>query len=371
MEIDLSLDYNLSNLLDEIEKPNFEIKEENGQRKLDSKENTKNKIIKENNLKALKELIDKDVEVDLIYMDPPFSTGRSFNMGDEKVKQFGDKGSTAYEDKLEGKKYLKSLSKRLILSRELLSEKGSIYIHIDNAMEPYVKILMDNIFGKESYLNTITRIKCNPKNFERNAYGNMTDKILFYTKTNNHIWNNPRQEYTEDQLEKLFPKQEEDGRRYGTTPIHAPGETEDGATGDKWRDMDPPEGRHWRYPPEKLEKLDQEGKIHWSSNGNPRKKRYAEESKGPKRQDIWKFKDPQSVEYPTQKNLELLKLIVKSSSNKNSIVLDIYSGSGTTLVAAADLQRNFVGIDNSEKAIETMKNRLQDEHFKYLTSQNN
>jgi adenine-specific DNA-methyltransferase len=127
-----------------------------------------------------------------------------------------------------------------------------------------------------------------------------------------------------------------------------------------WRGIKPPKGRHWRYPPEELEKLDKEGLIEWSSSGNPRKIIYADEvfQKGKKRQDVWNFKDPPYPSYPTEKNLEMLKVIVQSSSNPDDIVLDCFAGSGTSLIAAETLGRRWIGIDNSEIAIETIQKRL-------------
>jgi len=181
------------------------------------------------------------------------------------------------------------LRKRLILLREILAEDGSIYVHIDYKIGHYVKVIMDEVFGKENFINDITRIKCNPKNFDRKGFGNIKDLILFYSKGASYIWNEPREEFTDEDIKRLFPKVDKDGRRYTTTPLHAPGETRNGPTGRPWKGLKPPKGRHWRYSPEELTRLDKEGLIEWSSTGNPRKKIYADEmlGKGKKRQDIW------------------------------------------------------------------------------------
>lgn len=335
-----------------------------GQETLPTDESTENRqeVYIGDNLYGLTHLIETDIDVDLVYMDPPFATGREFNMGDEdtEVKQFSNKGETAYSDTRDLQDYLEHIYQRLQLIHEVLSDKGTIYVHIDNNRGPYLKVLLDEVFGIDNYMNTITRVKCNPKNFSRDAYGNMTDIILVYSKTNDHIWNDPHQDYTDDQLERLFRKEDEDGRRFTTTPLHAPGETENGATGEPWNGREPPEGRHWRHPPEELTRLDENDMIYWSSNGNPRKKRYADEAAGPKRQDLWdSFKDPQSKEYPTQKNLDLLKTIIEASSNEDSLVLDPYMGGGTTLLASEELNRNFIGMDMSDEAVSVTQDRLQ------------
>jgi adenine-specific DNA-methyltransferase len=266
----------------------------------------------------------------------------------------------AYEDRIVGLEYIEFLRQRLLLLRELLADDGSIYVHIDWKMGHYVKVLMDEVFGQERFINDITRIKCNPKNFERKAYGNIKDMILFYSKTERYVWNEPREDMTQEDIERLFPKFDEKGRRYTTTPLHAPGETRNGPTGQAWRGLTPPRGRHWRYSPDELDRLDALGLIEWSSTGNPRKKIYADEmlARGKKRQDIWEFKDPPYPLYPTEKNLEMLKVIVEASSNPDDIVLDCFAGSGTALVAAEELKRRWVGIDHSKVAIDTALRRL-------------
>jgi adenine-specific DNA-methyltransferase len=248
-----------------------------------------------------------------------------------------------------------------VLLREILAENGSIYIHIDWKMGHYVKVLLDEIFGQERFINDITRIKCNPKNFTRKAYSNLKDMILFYSKTNRYIWNDSREEMIEEDIQRLFPKIDEEGRGYTTTPLHAPGETRNGPTGQPWKGLKPPKGRHWRCSPDELTKLDEQGLIEWSSTGNPRKKIYADAvmARGKKRQDIWEFKDPSYPSYPTEKNLEMLKVIVEASSNPNDLVLDCFAGSGTTLVAAEELGRRWIGIDNSPYAIERSQKRLE------------
>lgn len=102
--------------------------------------------------------------------------------------------------------------------------------------------------------------------------------------------------------------------------------------------------------------------IEWSKNGVPRRKIFADEQKGKKIQDIWDFKDYQYPVYPTEKNLDLLKLIVQTSSNPESLVMDFFCGSGTTLIAAQELGRNWIGIDKSEKAIEVTRKKLNEEN---------
>ena len=320
-----------------------------------------NLLIQGDNLNILQKLRETYTnKIDLIYIDPPFSTNNIFTIGDTRVStiSMSNEDTVAYIDNLQGYDFIEFIRERLIIAKELLSDVGSIYLHIDYKIGHYIKIIMDEIFGIDNFRNDITRIKCNPKNFYRKAYGNIKDMILFYSKTKNVIWNDPKLPFSEHDKEKLFKKTDKNGRAYTTIPLHAPGETKNGVTSGLFKGLKPPKGRHWRSAPEELEELDKAGLIEWSSNGNPRKIIYADEKDGKKMQDIWEFKDYQYPEYPTEKNIELLKYIILASSNEGSIVMDFFCGSGTTLIAAQELNRNWIGIDKSEQAIKRTKKKL-------------
>ncbi|MBD2480512.1 site-specific DNA-methyltransferase [Planktothrix sp. FACHB-1365] len=318
----------------------------------------KNQLIYGENLRVLRNLLEhSDIagKIKLIYIDPPYATGLGFESRQQTY---------AYQDFREGADYLEFIRQRLILLKELLSEQGSIYIHLDQNMAFPVKILMDEIFGIKNFRNWITRKKCNPKNYTKNQYGNISDYILFYTKTDDYIWNQPFEPWTDDKVIKEYQYiEEKTGRRYKKVPIHAPGERK-GSTGQPWRGMLPPPGKHWQYTPETLEEMDKKGEIYWSSTGNSRRKVYLDQSKGIAVQDIWlEFKDAhnQNIKitgYPTEKNPELLKRIIQASSNSGDLILDTFVGSGTTVAVAEELKRQWIGIDNSLLAIETTIQRL-------------
>jgi adenine-specific DNA-methyltransferase len=323
----------------------------------------RNMVIWGDNLEVLRALIEDSRvkgKVRLVYIDPPFGTGNIYKGSKHVSARLEDE--IAYHDMPLSPEYLEFLRRRLILLHDILAEDGSIYVHIDVDAVHYVKILMDEIFGIENFVNDIARVKCNPKNFKRKAYGNIRDSILFYAKNfGKHVWNEPREPYTEEDIERLFPKIDKDGRRYTTVPLHAPGETRNGPTGQMWRGMKPPPGRHWRYPPEVLDELDKKGLIEWSKSGNPRLKIYADEYivKGKRMQDVWlNFKDPPYPTYPTEKNLDMVMKIIETSSNPGDIVLDAFCGSGTTAVAAEKLNRRWICIDISPVAIEVTVRRL-------------
>ena len=309
-------------------------------------------------------------KIDLIYIDPPFNTNQIFLISQTRKNTISSpkNGITAYSDKMSMDGYLEFLRERLIIMKELLSERGSIYLHIDYKIGHYVKIIMDEIFGFKNFKNDITRIKSNPKNFNRKAYGNEKDLILFYAKNyDKNIWNDIRIPLGKAEIETRFSKIDGNGRRYTTIPLHAPGETKNGNTSKTWHGMSVPEGRHWRTDPSEFDRLNSLGLIEWSSTGNPRIIKYADEHKGKKIQDIWTFKDPQYPIYPTQKNSKMLEQIILQSSNENSIVLDCFAGSGTTLTCAKKLNRYWVGMDNSAIAIEIIKKQFDANEYKFIS----
>lgn len=294
-------------------------------------------------------------KVRLVYIDPPFATKSVFQSRSQE---------DAYSDLLDGAHYIEFIRQRLILLHELLAEDGSIYVHLDDNMAFHIKIIMDEVFGRANFRNWITRKKCNPKNYTRKTYGNISDFILFYTKSDNYVWNRPHEGWTSERIEKEYQYVEEGtGRRYKKVPLHAPG-VRNGETGKAWRGMMPPTGKHWQFPPSKLDELDAKGEIYWSPNGNPRRKVYLDESSGIPVQDIWlEFRDAynQNVKitgYPTEKNPDLLARLIRASSNPGDLVLDCFSGSGTALEVASQSGRRWIGIDNSFEAIATTLRRL-------------
>lgn len=314
-------------------------------------------------------------KVDLVYIDPPFSTNSVFRIGSNRTATVSShlNDDIAYVDLLSGADFLEFIRERLILLRELMSEQASIYLHIDYKIGHYIKVLMDEVFGIENFRSDISRIKCNPKNFSRKGYGNIKDMILFYSKGPDFIWNEPRVPMSEEDINRLYSKVDSHGRRYTTVPVHAPGETAKGATSEPWRGMMPPKGRHWRSSPDELDRLDQAGLIEWSKNGNPRRINYADDAilRGKKMQDIWEFKDSAYPQYPTQKNIDLLKMIIQASSHPDSMVMDCFCGSGTTLVAAQELGRQWIGIDSSVAAIGIASQRLKESAFVSASIQEN
>ncbi len=295
-------------------------------------------------------------KVKLIYIDPPYNTGGAFETRDFRL---------AYDDNLSMNDYLEFMEQRLRLLHKLLSNDGSMYVHLDSNMVFHIKVMMDRIFGPQNFKGMITRKKCKSKNYTKKTYGNISDYILYYTKTDAPIWNRPYEQWNDEKITKEYPCiEEQTGRRYKKVPIHAPG-VRNGATGGVWRNLMPPQGKHWQFTPDKLDEMDANGEIYWSSNGNPRRKVYLDNSQGIPVQDIWlEYPDVNNQNtrltgYPTEKNLDMLKRIIEASSQKGDLVLDCFAGSGTTLIAAEELERQWIGIDIGKEAISTIIKRFK------------
>jgi adenine-specific DNA-methyltransferase len=325
-------------------------------RVLSTTKSTRNRVYLGENAGVLRRLLaDADIRgaVRLVYIDPPFASRAIYH---------SRKLNHAYDDTLRGADYLAFLHERLVLLRELLANDGSLFLHLDDKMVFHAKLVLDEVFGPRNFRNCIVRKKCNPKNYTRRTYGNVTDYVLFYSKTEDYIWHRPHDAWTEDRARE-YRYIDDDGRRYMKVPVHAPG-VRHGETGALWRGRPPPPGKHWQYLPRVLDEMDARGEIFWSSSGNPRRKVYLDESPGVPVQDLWldtRDAHNQNIKitgYPTEKNPEMLQRLISASSNPGDLVLDAFAGSGTTLAVASELGRRFVGIDNSNEALRTMLQRF-------------
>lgn len=319
----------------------------------------KNLLVWGDNLLALRELLADQQgpnrygtrgKIKLIYIDPPFATKQDFMKDREK----------AYRDKVVGAQFIEFIRRRLILLHEVLADDGSIYVHLDWKKCHYIKAVLDEVFGEENFRNEIIRIKCNPKNYTTSSFGNIHDSIFFFAKSAGTKLIRIHEERDENELATDFPLiEQETGRRYTTVALHAKG-IRSGSTGQPWKGVKPPKGRHWAFVPETLDKLDEDGLIEWSSSGNPRFKRYADEDAGKAVQTIWEFKDPgdRSADYTTQKPDALLERIIKASTYPGDIVLDCFCGGGTTAAVAEKLGRRWIAMDCGKLAIYTTQKRL-------------
>ena len=327
-------------------------------------EGWRNKIYWGDNLQVMSHLLKEyRGKVKLVYIDPPFDSKEDYK------RKIIIRGKSAYNDinVFEEKQYsdiwtnddfLQFMFDRLILIRELLSENGSIFVHCDWHKNHTIRCILDEIYGPYNFVNEIHRIKCNPKNSNINAFGNINDTIFFYRKKqDDSTWNTLKELKDLEDLKRLYEKVDANGRRYTTVALHAPGERK-GETGSAWHGIMPPNGRHWAFVHQKLDEFDQMNLIDWSTSGNPRLIRYADEDGGNRVQNIWTMKDPQYEIYPTEKNIQITQRIIQATTDEGDLVLDCFMGSGTTQVAAMKLGRKFIGADINLGAVQTTTKRL-------------
>ena len=330
--------------------------------------------------------------VDLIYLDPPFNSNRSFEapigssaegaefkdiwtLDDLDLAWHGEiaEKEPALYSVLDAaglshgkgmKAYLIMMAVRLLEIKRVLKATGSIYLHCDDTASHYLKQVMDSIFGQGNFRNEIvwerTIGRSDAKRFAR-----VHDIILYYAKSDASIWNGSWQPLTKQQIERDY-RYKDDAGRFQPTSL-----TTKGLTGGGYHyDFHGKEGP-WRYPEARMMQLEAEGRI-WlppKIGGWPRYKRYVHESRGVAARDVvTDISAAGSLErtgYPTQKPLALLKRIIEASSKPGDVVLDPFCGCATACVAAEDFKdgekRNWVGIDVSPMAHALVKMRLGNE----------
>ncbi|MEI6601483.1 MAG: site-specific DNA-methyltransferase [Comamonadaceae bacterium] len=317
-------------------------------------------------------------QVKLIYIDPPFDSGADYV---RKVQLRGPKGTlkidgedyalgeqVQYTDIWSNDNYLQFMYERLLMLKELLSPDGAIYLHCDPSRNSYLRILMDEVFGPDAFINEIVWQRLSAHN-DSARYGIIHDTIYYYGGID-RVWNPQRTELREIYVQQFFDQVEEGtGRQYSRSDLTARG-LRNGETGKSWHGINPGEkGNHWKVGVSKLDEWEAEGRIHWPKveGGMPRLKRYLDEAleQGGTAQDIWLDIKPihnQSQEllgYPTQKPESLVSRIISASTNPGDIVLDCFIGSGTTALAAQKLGRRWIGCDINRGAIQTSAKRLQ------------
>lgn len=362
---------------------------------------TANTLFYGDNLPILREYIAAE-SVDLIYLDPPFNSNRSYNVlfRDESGKE-SEAQITAFDDtwhwnqaaeatyhelvdqapprvadmvsslqqfigKNQMMAYLVMMAARLVELHRVLKPTGSLYLHCDPTASHYLKVVLDTIFGPERFLNEIIWKRTGAHSSAK-RYGPIHDVLLFYSKSETFKWTDQRLAYDQAYLDKYYKYDDGDGRLYWRNSLTAAG-IRSGSSGKPWRGFDPSsQGAHWKFTVENLEQLDLEGKIYWPPKGGwPQIKRYRDELKGVALSDIWDDIDKinpagnERLGYPTQKPLALLERIIQASSNPGDWVLDPFCGCGTTIAAAQKLGRRWIGIDVTHLSIALQKYRLEE-----------
>ncbi|MCL1826921.1 MAG: hypothetical protein FWG20_02670 [Candidatus Cloacimonetes bacterium] len=321
-----------------------------------------NKLVLGDNLEVMKSMPSESV--DLIYLDPPFFSNRNYEV------IWGDKGEVrSFEDRWAGgvENYIKWLKVRVIEMHRILKSTGSIYLHCDWHADAYIRVMiLDEIFGYKNFKNMIIWKRKNSvgqSNVKSKQFGYNIDTIYFYAKSKKNTFNTLFTESREKYIEQFFTHQEEDGRVYRLATLTSPSPRANLMYEYKGH-KPPPKG--WAISLEKMKEWDASGKIFIPDDVNKRiqRKIYLDDVQGQLVQTIWddiSVISPSSKErigYPTQKPVALLERIIKASSNEGDIVLDPFVGGGTTIVVADELNRRWIGIDQSVQAIKVSQMRF-------------
>lgn len=314
----------------------------------------------------MRDEIERNGGIKLIYIDPPFDVGADFSMdidiGDDTfTKKPSVLEELAYRDTW-GKgadSFIAMIYERLTIMRDLLCETGSIYVHCDWRVSSYIRQILDELFGKDNF-DTEIIWRCSNTHPNNRTYGSIHNTIFFYHKTADYSFNTQYTEYDEEYIETYYNRiDEKTGKRFMSSDL----------TGHKgvnpeyeWKGITRP----WRFPRHRLDELEREGKIFWTNNQFPRLKRFLDDAKGMPAQSIWADKavrnirswDKENMGYATQKPEALLERIILASSHENDIVADFFCGSGTTLAVAEKLGRKWIGADLGKFAIHTTRKRM-------------
>lgn len=329
----------------------------------------RNKLFWGDNLQVMSHLLKEyRGKVDLVYIDPPFDSKADYKKRIQLKGQSAEGDSSSFEEKQYGDiwnndEYLQFMYERLVLLKELVSERGSIYLHCDPTRSHYVKICMDEIFGNDNYFNEIVW-KRSGVHSSTKGFGPVHDVILAYSKSKNFKWNPQHAAYDQEYIDSWFNKTDENERKYGLVVLSAPGERLGTKAHYPIRGRFPPQGRHWSITEEKLNEKEKAGLVEYSGSGTPYVRKYLDESSGLPVNDIWldlgnvKSQSKENMAYPTQKPEKLISRIINACSNPGDLVFDCFMGSGTTQAVAMKLGRRFIGADINLGAIQTTTKRL-------------
>jgi len=358
------------------------------------------------NLYILRDEI-KNESVDLVYLDPPFNSKRDYNLlfktpkghdseaqitafddtwhwGEQAEREFAEllhQENTDVSEMIQSLRrflkesdvmaYLVMMTNRLLELHRVLKPTGSLYLHCDSTASHYLKIVLDAVFSAENFRNEIIwkrKTGRGETTHKSNRFGNSTDTILFYAKSDKSIFNsqfNFEAEGYDEYVEKFYKHVDDQGRRYRIADLSSPSPRPNLTY--EYKGYKPPRNG-WAISREKMEQWDKEGRLFYPKdpNGRIQRKRFFDELKGKPVQNLWddiEMISSQSAErlgYPTQKPLALLERIINASSNESDVVLDPFCGCGTAVHAAQTLKREWIGIDITHLAISLIEKRMKD-----------
>ncbi len=319
---------------------------------------------------VMRDEIEKQGGIKLIYIDPPFDVGADFSMNVEI-------GETSYEKKpniLEQIAYrdtwgrgedsfLAMIFERIKLMKDLLAETGLIYIHCDYRLNASLRLILEEVFGKENFINEIIWKRTNnPKGsqFKERHFGVATDTILVFSKTKNYNLEIARvkKKLSEDELLEKYNKEDKYGRYYPGPILRSKSVGPRPTLVYEYKGFTPPQWG-WRLEKKNLEELDKKGNLGWSSSGAPFRKLRPNDDEGAPIYNLWdEIKRVSSPRYPTEKPSSLLERIILSSSNENDLICDFFAGSGVLAEVAEKNNRKWICSDLGKFSIHTIRKRM-------------
>lgn len=312
-------------------------------------------------------------KVDLIYIDPPFDVGSDFAMkvaiGDEKESATKDASAlevVAYRDTW-GRgidSYFQMVFERLCLAKELLSDKGSIWVHLGPQVSHHVKLVLDELFTTDHFLSEVTWQRTSSHG-DTKSFGHVTEQVFGYRKSAATVWNQLYAPFAEEYVASEYRYRDPDGRVWRRGDLTGAG-VRKGETGKPWRGINPTlNSRHWCRPPVELDALDAAGLVYWPPKGKwPHMKVFADTRKGVPLSNVWTDIAPinnvarEGTGYATQEPEALVERFVMACSNEGDLVADLFCGSGTTGAVAERLGRRWIMADLGRFAIHTSRKRL-------------
>lgn len=342
-----------------------------------------------NNIDITRSMV-RPESVDLVYIDPPFGSGKNYHRKTEEgiSVSFGDKGSFAdsvdinecfapdddsslavaykfiassLDKNSDIMKYLLMMLPRFVEIKRVLKDTGSVYVHCDYSTSHYLKVILDSIFGQNNYINDVIIRRPTSHNDAKKHFGRVHDNLLLYVKNRKtYTWNRTYEPYNEADLKKFKP--DENGRLCRGYNLFVTNTNSKTLNKFEWKGVTPGPRQEWAYSRESLDELERKGLILYSSTGRPSRKIFLDELNGKLLQDVWTNLNLTKGEgvYPTQKSLALLRRIINVSSNEGDVVMDMFAGSGTTLLAAKEMNRKYIGMDVSEEAFDIFNKRYQE-----------
>ena len=288
-------------------------------------------------------------KVKLIYIDPPFGTGDEYD---------GGNGQSAYSAKKRGADFVEFLRRRLFLLREILSDEGAIFVRMDYHFGHYVKLLLDEVFGKANFLNEIAIKRGYVTKSKSNRFLTGTDSLFFYSKTGNHSFNGFEIKRTSEERKWRSLEMPGERKSYEKQVRYFEG-----------KPILPPKGQHWGLSQEMVNKLYEQGEIRLNSRVyldllGKKQKGMLEFLIGEYRKidsnwtDVQSYSIPAHSGYPTENSESLLERVIRSASNESDLVMDVFAGSGTTMAVAEKLNRRWVGCDIGKLSVYTIQKRL-------------